>query len=195
MAVDQIKSIITQTITYWVVIRRLGRFGLSQEMKSGKWDDEAIYNGGIELSLFQSLRKSAQDFVENQRISNLILYMTIVLMVVIFTELAIQNYIGPKHSFGWYIFYIINYFLLLFFIVEIVVKVFAYGYYYFKELINTIDAAIVITSFVFHVLEVETKILGLLRVLRLIKVISGMKKVVDEKRERQEAIKAQKKAS
>ena len=33
------------------------------------------------------------------------------------------------------------------------------------------------------------KILGLLRVLRLIKVISGMKKVVDEKRERQEAIK------
>lgn len=29
LVVDQIKSIVTQTITYWVVIRRLGRFGLS----------------------------------------------------------------------------------------------------------------------------------------------------------------------
>lgn len=58
-------------------------------MKNGKWDDEAIYNGGVELSLFQTLRKAAQDFVENQKISNLILYMTIILMVVIFTELAI----------------------------------------------------------------------------------------------------------
>jgi hypothetical protein len=29
MVVDQIKSIVTHTITYWVVIRRLGRFGLS----------------------------------------------------------------------------------------------------------------------------------------------------------------------
>lgn len=116
-------------------------------------------------------------------------------MVVIFTELAIQNYIGPKHSVGWYIFYVINYFLLLFFILEIIVKTFAYGHYYFLELINTVDATIVITSFVFHVMEVEAKILGLLRVLRLIKVISGMKKVVDEKRNRQEAIKAQKKQS
>ena len=127
--------------------------------------------------------------------SNLILYMTIVLMVVIFTELALQNLIGPKHSFWWYVFYVTNYILLLFFISEIVLKFFCYGAYYFKELINAIDAIIVITSFVFHVMEVETKILGLLRVLRLIKVISGMNKVVDEKRERQLFIKAQKKQS
>jgi hypothetical protein len=121
--------------------------------------------------------------------------MTVVLMVVIFTELAISNFIGPKHSPGWYVFYVVNYFLLLFFIAEIVIKFFAYGFTYFIELINVIDAGIVITSFVFHVMEVETKSIGLLRVLRLIKVISGMKKVVDEKRERQEAIKAQKKES
>jgi hypothetical protein len=182
-------------LTYWFVIRRLGFLPLTPEFKNGKWDDEAIFAGGIEPSLFQTLRKFTQDLIENQKVSNLILYMTIILMVVIFTELAIQNYIGPKYSFGWYIFYVINYFLLLFFIVEIVVKVFAYGHFYFTELINTVDAAIVITSFVFHVLMIDTKILGLLRVLRLIKVISGMKKVVDEKRERQEAIKAQKKAS
>jgi hypothetical protein len=85
---------------------------------------------------------------------------------------------------GWYFFYVVNYFLLLFFITEIVIKFFGYGFTYFMELINVIDAGIVITSFVFHVMEVETKSIGLLRVLRLIKVISGMKKVVDEKRER-----------
>lgn len=190
MAADQIKSVITQTIVYWVVIRRLGKFSISPETKNDKWDDEAIFNAGAEPSLFQTLRKATQDFVETPRIANLILYMTVVLMVVIFTELAIQNYIGPKHSAGWYIFYVTNYILLLFFIVEIIVKTFAYSIYYYYELINTIDAAIVITSFVFHVMEVETKILGLLRVLRLIKVISGMKKVVDEKRARQEAIKS-----
>jgi hypothetical protein len=37
------------------------------------------------------------------------------------------------------------------------------------------------------------KIVGLLRVLRLIKVVAGMKKVIDEKRARQAEIKAQKK--
>ena len=97
------------------------------------------------------MRQATVNFVETPVISNLILYMTIVLMVVIFTELAIQNYIGPKYSAGWYIFYSINYFLLLFFIIEIIVKFFAYGFNYFTELINTVDAAIVITSFVFHV--------------------------------------------
>jgi len=177
------------------VVRRFGKFGLSPELKNGKWDDETIFHGGSEPSLFESMRQTVVDFVETPVISNLIMYMTIVLMVVIFTELAIQNYIGPKYSPAWYVFYSVNYFLLLFFIIEIVVKFFAYGFNYFMEIINAIDAVIVIVSFVFHVLEVETKILGLLRVLRLIKVISGMKKVVDEKREKQAAIKAQKKAS
>ena len=39
------------------------------------------------------------------------------------------------------------------------------------------------------ILNLRMKILGLLRVLRLIKVIINMKKVVDDKRARQEAIK------
>jgi hypothetical protein len=166
------------------VIRRFGRLSITSDFKNGKWDDEAIFNGGVELSLFATLRETTKNFVENPKISNLILYMTVVLMVVIFTELAISNFIGPKHSVGWYFFYVVNYFLLLFFITEIVIKFFGYGFTYFMELINVIDAGIVITSFVFDVMEVETKSIGLLRVLRLIKVISGMKKVVDEKRER-----------
>jgi len=74
-------------------------------------------------------------------------------------------------------------------------KLFAYGFNYLSEVILAFDAIIVIVSFVFHVSDFQLQGLGLLRILRLIKVISGMKKVVDEKRERQEAIKAQKKQS
>ena len=44
LVADQVKSIVTQTIVYWVIIRRLGKFGLSAEMKNGKWDDEAIFH-------------------------------------------------------------------------------------------------------------------------------------------------------
>jgi hypothetical protein len=39
------------------------------------------------------------------------------------------------------------------------------------------------------ILDLKMKVLGLLRVLRLIKVIVGMKKVVDEKRARHNEIK------
>jgi len=40
------------------------------------------------------------------------------------------------------------------------------------------------------IINLKIKIVGLLRVLRLIKVIVGMKKVVDEKKARQNEIKA-----
>jgi len=63
------------------------------------------------------------------------------------------------------------------------------------EFINFFDSAIVIVSFVMIILNLKLKILGLLRVLRLIKVIINMKKVVDDKKARQEAIKQQKKSS
>ena len=78
-----------QVIAYWIVIRRLGKHSVTPEFKTGKWDDETIFHGGVELSLFASMRKNTQDFVEHHIISQMILYMTIVLMVVIFTELAI----------------------------------------------------------------------------------------------------------
>ena len=77
-----------------------------------------------------------------------------------------------------------NSILLTFFLWEISMKLFAYGFNYLSEVILAFDAIIVIVSFVFHVSDFQLQGLGLLRILRLIKVISGMKKVVDEKRER-----------
>lgn len=72
---------------------------------------------------------------------------------------------------------------------EILLKSIAYGPVFFVEFINLFDSIIVIVSYVMIILDLKLKILGLLRVLRLIKVIINMKKVVDDKKARQEAIK------
>ena len=85
--------------------------------------------------------------------------------------------------------------MLTFFILEIILKLFAYGFNFLKEFINTFDSIIVIISYVFLLLELRLPILGLLRTLRLLKVIASMKKIQDIKKERQELIKQQKKES
>ena len=65
LVADQLKSVITQFIIYWIVIRRFGRLSITSDFKNGKWDDEAIFNGGVELSLFATLRETTKNFVEN----------------------------------------------------------------------------------------------------------------------------------
>lgn len=82
-----------------------------------------------------------------------------------------------------------NYILLAFFVLEIVVKLFAYGSIFLSEFINIFDSTIVIVSFVMQVLDLRVNVLGILRVLRLIKVIIEMKKVADAKKAHIEMIK------
>jgi len=72
------------------------------------------------------------------------------------------------------------------------VKIFAYGFMFLREFINIFDATIVIVSFVMQALNLQAKALGILRVLRLIKVIIEMKKVADQKKLQQQLIKEQK---
>jgi Ion transport protein len=82
--------------------------------------------------------------------------------------------------------------MLTFFVTEIIVKIFAYGHLFLIEFINVFDSTIVIVSYVMLILRLKAKILGILRVLRLIKVIINLKRVADEKREQKEMIKEQK---
>jgi len=105
------------------------------------------------------------------------------LCLVIFSELSISEYIDKYESLGLF-YYGMNFFLLTFFTIEIILKLFAKGHHFISEFINVFDSVIVIVSFAFLLIGSQVKILGLLRILRLIKVVSGMKKVVDDKRER-----------
>lgn len=183
LAFDQIKSILAQLVIYWVVIRRLNFLPITPEF-NGKWDDDTIYSGGTDsLSLFGFLRKKTQDFVEHRVINSLILGMTLFLCLVIFSELSISEYIDKYEGLGNF-YKFLNFFLLTFFMIEIILKSFALGYIFISEFINVFDSVIVIVSFAFLLIGSQVKILGLLRILRLIKVVSGMKKVVDDKRER-----------
>ena len=70
----------------------------------------------------------------------------------------------------------INYFLLTFFVIEILLKVFADTYGFMSEFINVFDSIVVFISFGFQIANVDVSFVGLLRILRLIKVITEMKK-------------------
>mmetsp|Transcript_39713 Transcript_39713/g.60860 ORF Transcript_39713/g.60860 Transcript_39713/m.60860 type:complete len:189 (+) Transcript_39713:1157-1723(+) len=154
--------------------------------------------GGVELSLYQFMRQSVKLFLENKYIEKLITYMTLFLCVAIFSELSIADFLetseGSRTELGQ-LYYYINYFLLTFFVVEIVLKTFAYGFMFFTECINVFDSIIVFISYVFLVLDLKVKFISLLRILRLIKVITEMKRVADANKIKQENIKQQKKQS
>ena len=88
LVIDQVKSFITQTLTYWIVIRRIGFFSITEGF-DGEWKDQDIIDGGSEDSLFAMCRFKVRAFVENYYVDNTILVMTVILCVVIFTELAL----------------------------------------------------------------------------------------------------------
>jgi len=157
--------------------------------------------GGAEPSLFKFMRTSVKHFLENKYISQLILVMTLFLCFIIFTELAMPSEdmmtdpVTLEYTSLGMLYYIINYFLLTFFVIEIVLKLFSYGHIFLMGFINLFDSIVVLISFVFHILDVKVKFVGLLRILRLIKVITEMKRQSDEKKAKKEAIKKQKKQS
>lgn len=180
--IDCIKQIPCQFLIWWVVIRRFGKL---EQLNFEHWDDEVILAGGAELSLFQFMRHSVRQFLENKYIAKLILTMTIFLCLVIFSELSISDLLvneqDEKSYLGW-IYYYINYFLLTFFVIEIMLKLFGYAHIFLMEIINVFDSIVVIISFVFQVIGADMKFVGLLRILRLIKVITEMKRVADAKK-------------
>jgi hypothetical protein len=164
------------------VIRRCGK---QEAGEFEEWDDELILQGGVENSLFQFMRNNVKLFLENKYISQLILGMTLFLCVVIFSELSIKDFLvdddGNNTNLGW-VYYWINYFLLTFFVVEIFLKLFSYGYIFLVEFINVFDSTVVLISYVFLVLNLKVKFISLLRILRLIKVMTEMKRVADAKK-------------
>jgi hypothetical protein len=66
---------------------------------------------------------------------------------------------------------------MFFFIIEIVLKVFSQGALFFEEFISVFDAIIVIISFVFMVQDSQVKSVGVLRILRLAKIITEMRRM------------------
>lgn len=186
--IDQAKSFPVQFVLYWVVVRRLGFY---ENNNLTVWNDQEIAERGPEPSLINKMRSTVREFLERPKIADFILSMVILLCVVIFSELALAQQIEQVEVLGE-IYYIINYILLTFFIIEICTKLFAYGHLFLMEFINVFDSVIVIVSYIMLILNLKLKVVGILRVLRLIKVIINFKLDSDKKRAQKEFIKEQK---
>ena len=152
------------------MVRRCGTF----EIKDfDEWDDDEIDMDEHQPSLWLSLRQQVYDFIEHPFIQDFILAMTIILCFVILAELALNPTDGTVLS---DIFWYINLILLIFFIVEIIMQFFSKGLEFLKSCISVFDSFIVIISFVFQVAQIKLGFIALLRILRLIKVITELKK-------------------
>ena len=177
LGIDQIKSIPVQAIVWFTVIRRCGKYDPGE---FEEWDDDEMILGGVETSLWQTMRNSVSSFLDLDFIYNLIIGMTIFLCVVIFLELSFPDALndsvtGEKTKLGQ-AFFVVNYVLLVFFMIEISLKLFANFAEFLSEFINVFDSVIVIISFVFMVTENTFKAIGVLRMLRLIKVLMLFRK-------------------
>jgi len=149
---------------------------------------------GQEPSLMTSCKTKVRNFLNIPFIGNLILCMTLFLCFVIFSELGIAAdafHVGDskQKTLLGFIYYYMNYFLLTFFVIEIGLKVFSDTWGFLSEFINVFDSIVVFVSFGFQITDVDVSFVGLLRILRLIKVMTEMKKQADKKKEEKELIK------
>ena len=179
------------------MIRRCGKF---EPGNFEVWDDGAIFNDEdiMQTSLFQFMRDTVNAFLTKKTIDNFILYMTLALCLVIFSELAIDgsDLMDKSKPMGLFItnlFFLLNYILLLFFIIEIILRIFATGFKFFQSFISVFDSIIVFISFGFQISELDFSFIALLRILRLVKVGTEMKRQADRQRAEFEMIKMKKK--
>jgi voltage-gated sodium channel len=122
---------------------------------------------GEGTSVIKYWRTLVAQFLANKPISNFIYFMVLVLCVVIFTELSL----GSDNQLQDDIFKYINLALLIFFSAEILLRIFAEGFKFFQEIVNVFDSVIVYVSLGLNISGINAKAVGILRVLRLIKVI------------------------
>ena len=99
------------------------------------------------------LRGGVDSFLKIKFIEKLILGMTLFLCVVIFSEMGIpaekfKDEMGNKSILGQ-VYFVINYALLTFFVLEILLKLFADTYGFISEFINVFDSIVVFVSFGF----------------------------------------------
>lgn len=178
LVLGQIWSIPVAFVFWWIVIRRCGKF---ESQNYEEWDDERILDGGAEPSLIQFMKNQVSTFLKIPFIENMILGMTLFLCFIIFSEMGIDSQLFKdaqtgQNSILGQIYFVINYFLLTFFVIEIILKLFADTVGFISDFINIFDSIVVFISFGFQVANVDVSFVGLLRILRLIKVITEMKK-------------------
>lgn len=132
-----------------------------------KWDDERILEEGESVSLLNNCRKKVKDFLNHSKIEFTIKAAVIVFCSLILIEVSISDYIGDDGPVTE-VFRYINMIFLLFFVIEIMLWLFAEALQYFN-CINIFDIMVVASALTLNILKIDIRIIGIFRVLRLIK--------------------------
>lgn len=178
---DQAKSFIVQPIIWWVIIRRCGLVNPGIQ----EYNEEYIMQWDLEESLMETLRRKVHEFLEWRPIMFGVVGLVGLYSLFVLASLSLQSYIEGDKSME-NIFSLTDFAFLCVFMLEIVLKIFAYGFDFIFDVWNAFDSSIVIVSFSFFFLETtSSRGLTLLRLLRLMRVMMVMRKVSDQRKKMQ----------
>ena len=178
---DQLKSIVIQPILWWLFVRRCGRAAGNFE----EWDDVQVSIGINDVSLLTELQEHMMSILESKPVTYFTIGLVIFYSIFILLNLSVDPYLVYLPALSDLFFYI-DLIILCLFILEILLRFFAYAFVYLCEFWNLVDAIVVTVSFVFSIVGLNFKGVGVLRLLRLIRVIIVMRKVSQSKKKLQQ---------
>lgn len=178
---DQVKSIMLQPICWWMFVRRCGRAAGNFE----EWDDVQVSIGVNDVSLLAELQEGMVAILESKQVTIFTIGLVIFYSIFILVNLSVDPYLIYSQVLTD-LFYYVDLIILCVFLLEILMRFFGYAFVYICDKWNIVDATVVIISFIFSVVGMSFKGVGVLRLLRLIRVIIVMRKVSQSKKKLQQ---------
>ena len=177
LLIDQVKSLLVQPLIWWVVLRRCGKLPGDFDV----WRDEQVVPAINDDSFLMEIRRMTQSFFQTKPmaygITGLVLFYAVFILVNLSVDPYIQNSDGALDFF-----YYTDLVLLCIFVVEILLRFFAWTFEFLLDPWNFLDTVVVLVSFVFSIMRLEVKGIAILRLLRLVRVVIAMRRVSEGKK-------------
>jgi hypothetical protein len=175
---DQIKSLLIQPALWYVFVRHCGELTGSFT----EWSDEQVAIGANDVSMLDEIREQVGIFLKSKWVSIFFTGLVVFYAVFILINLSIDPYIiGIKAAED--AFYYTDFICLCLFVLELFLSIFAWMWTHLCDKLNIIDAIVILVSFIFSLINLNIKGIGVLRLLRLIRVIIFMRKVSEKKKQ------------
>eukprot|EP00392_Amoebophrya_sp_AT5.2_P003200 g3205.t1 len=188
-ALDQAKNLLVQPVIWWLVIRRCGRVqpGIQE------YNEEYLLQWELQESLLDEMQRRTREFLEKRAVLVFIIglvgfYAVFLMLSIVISDcwkisdepsecttslcpgLSEQGRLSLYYSFTY-----LDFCIMVIFVAEILLKLFGYGTSFILDPWNFFDSLIVLVSFICWFLflgsTVGTTGLGLLRLLRLVRVM------------------------
>lgn len=174
---DQIKSLMVQPALWYVFVRHCG----SLTGTFTEWSDEQVAIGAQDLSMLDEIREYVGIFLKSKPVYFFFTGLVVFYAIFILINLSIDPYIVDIPV-ALNIFFYTDFVCLCLFMFELTLSIFAWMWEHICDKLNFLDAVIIIISFVFSLISLDIKGIGVLRLLRLIRVIIFMRKASEKKK-------------